>query len=215
MMSSIVQGNDLVNKTSYDLIAKEWKTERDQSFVSALIVDWECRLPRYAQILDVGCGTGYPIAHYLVEKGHRVTGIDSSANMIAESVALSLSKASFIHIDFFDYDPDVKFDGIICWDSLFHMPRDKQPLIYQKLSSCLADQGLLLFTHGDQSGEHMGTMMGQSFYYSALDLETLTVVLEGNDLQIIKIHQNYIEKNTDRDLVVLAQKVSNNNSKSY
>jgi 2-polyprenyl-3-methyl-5-hydroxy-6-metoxy-1,4-benzoquinol methylase len=33
-------------------------------------------------ILDVGCGGGIPIAKYLVEKGFRVTGIDSSEKMI-------------------------------------------------------------------------------------------------------------------------------------
>src|SRR5687767_15672907 len=35
-----------------------------------------------ASILDVGCGSGQPIAKYLIERGYNVTGIDSSPSLI-------------------------------------------------------------------------------------------------------------------------------------
>lgn len=36
-----------------------------------------------ATVLDIGCGSGQPIAACLAEWGHRVAGIDSSPEMIA------------------------------------------------------------------------------------------------------------------------------------
>ena len=40
-------------------------------------------LPRDPAVLDIGCGTGTPIARYLIENGCQVTGVDSSSAMIA------------------------------------------------------------------------------------------------------------------------------------
>jgi len=34
-------------------------------------------------VLDIGCGMGEPIGRYLVEAGLAVTGVDSSASLIA------------------------------------------------------------------------------------------------------------------------------------
>jgi len=38
----------------------------------------ENHLPPEGTILDIGCGTGEPIAKYFIEKGYKVTGIDAS-----------------------------------------------------------------------------------------------------------------------------------------
>jgi trans-aconitate methyltransferase len=38
-----------------------------------------------ATILDIGCGSGIPIASYIVGRGHAVTGVDGSPEMIALS----------------------------------------------------------------------------------------------------------------------------------
>lgn len=50
-------------------------------------------------------------------------------------------------------------------------------------------------------------MMGNSFYYSALPLARLKEIFLKNGLQILSIHEKFKEKNTDRDLVILAQKI--------
>jgi 2-polyprenyl-3-methyl-5-hydroxy-6-metoxy-1,4-benzoquinol methylase len=38
-----------------------------------------------AEVLDIGCGTGQPLAQWLVQQGLRVTGVDSSAAMLAHA----------------------------------------------------------------------------------------------------------------------------------
>ena len=40
-------------------------------------------LPAKASVLDVGCGSGLPIARELIRRGFDVTGIDSTPTMLA------------------------------------------------------------------------------------------------------------------------------------
>lgn len=67
----------------YDCIATSFanmRTEfyKEQKYLDALIH----YLKPKAHILDVGCGSGYPIASYLIEKGFQVTGIDGSKKLL-------------------------------------------------------------------------------------------------------------------------------------
>jgi ubiquinone/menaquinone biosynthesis C-methylase UbiE len=39
-------------------------------------------MPQGADVLDLGCGSGEPVARYLTEAGHRVTGVDPSPTLI-------------------------------------------------------------------------------------------------------------------------------------
>src|SRR5688572_520060 len=40
-------------------------------------------LPPAGSVLDLGCGSGEPVARYLVQCGHPVTGVDSAPSLIA------------------------------------------------------------------------------------------------------------------------------------
>ena len=66
------------------------------------IVDFSQKINPNGKVLDIGCGTGYPIAKYLSEQGFAVTGIDISENMIKEAVDLKPSNAKFYLCDFFE-----------------------------------------------------------------------------------------------------------------
>jgi SAM-dependent methyltransferase len=71
----------------YERHALDWGADRNlyvnpwndkpwhEGFVSAL--------PAGASVLDLGCGSGSPVARYLVECGLRVTGVDSSPTLIS------------------------------------------------------------------------------------------------------------------------------------
>lgn len=50
--------------------------------------------PAGASIIDLGCGAGRH-AHYLAERGYRVTGLDLSAHSIAQARALPATRAAF------------------------------------------------------------------------------------------------------------------------
>jgi SAM-dependent methyltransferase len=68
----------------YDLIADWYATERGANVVGvaeALAV--AATLPVRSRILDVGWGNGVPVTEALVNAGHRMVGLDSSARMLA------------------------------------------------------------------------------------------------------------------------------------
>ena len=67
----------------YDSIADWYQTDRSPTFGVAEALAIATLLPAHSRILDVGCGNGVPITEALVNAGHRVVGLDSSAGMLA------------------------------------------------------------------------------------------------------------------------------------
>lgn len=175
--------------------------------INKCIAEFVKLLPPHSDILDVGSGTGYPVAAYLAEMGHRVTGIDLSAEMTEKARALNLPVARFINVDFSDYVPDISFDAAIAFDSLWHIARSRQEYIYPKLASLVKCGGYILFTHGNRNGEISGEMFGETFYYAALDSARVRGLLEENGFSIITCIENYSEPVTGtRELFVVAEK---------
>src|SRR5690606_13211638 len=134
-----------MNRDAYNKIAKRWAHHRNESFVSQLIIDFAARLKPSAKILDVGCGTGKPVAAFLGQNSFQVIGIDVAENMIELATDYSIPNCEFFVCDFFDFEPQMKFDAIIGWDSFFHFPREKQESIYPILAEMLVPGGILLF----------------------------------------------------------------------
>ena len=63
----------------YDSIADWYQTDLSRTFGVAEALAVATRLPAHSRIPDVGCGTGMPITEALVNVGHRVIGLNSSA----------------------------------------------------------------------------------------------------------------------------------------
>ncbi|MEO8369614.1 MAG: class I SAM-dependent methyltransferase [Candidatus Solibacter sp.] len=81
---------------------------------------WLPRLPAKGRVLDVCCGTGY-LAGLLTARGYRVTGIDSSAEMIAHARE-NVPAAAFQVADAASFKVLGKMDGAACtFDSLNHI----------------------------------------------------------------------------------------------
>jgi SAM-dependent methyltransferase len=66
-------------------------------------------------LLDIGCGTGRD-ARFWTERGYRVTGLDSSPEMVAHA-ARHCPRASFTVADMRDFALENAFDAITCLDS--------------------------------------------------------------------------------------------------
>src|SRR5262249_8266450 len=66
----------------YDLIADWYPSDRGRTVGVAEALAVAATLPAHSRILDTGCGNGVPIPEALVNAGHRVVGLDSSAGML-------------------------------------------------------------------------------------------------------------------------------------
>ena len=121
-----------------------------------------------ATVLDIGCGSGAPIARYLADKGHALTGIDSSPEMIAlfrSQVPDSNAEVA----DMCSLNLGVRFGGLIAWDSFFHLTAQAQRLMVPIFGDHAGPGAPLLFTSGPAAGEAIGTLEGEPLYHASLD----------------------------------------------
>lgn len=195
-----------LNKNSYNQIADEWEKSRSYSFLSKVIIDFAVKIKPNGNILDIGCGTGYPIAAYFSQKGFSVTGIDFSELLLQKAISLQLTNAQFYLTDFFDFNPTEIYDGIVAFDSFFHFPYSSQRLIYARVAKWLQPGGYLLFTHGLKSGEIKTDMFGKTFYYSSLDKNEVQQLLDSSGFEIDTSLEKYTEIDMNRDWIVLCRK---------
>lgn len=95
----------------YKKHARAWTELRGQFlYEKAWLNHFLSLIPEYAQILDLGCGSGKPVAAYLIEQGHAVTGVDSSEVMI-EMAAHNFPEQHWIQADMRQLDLGQKFQG--------------------------------------------------------------------------------------------------------
>ncbi|MFE0028273.1 class I SAM-dependent DNA methyltransferase [Amycolatopsis sp. NPDC059021] len=121
-----------------------------------------------ATVLDIGCGSGEPIARHLTGRGHRVTGVDSSPEMIA-LFRSNLPGASAEVADMRSLHLGPEFGGLVAWDSFFHLTPREQRLMFPVFREHAAPGAPLLFTSGTAFGESIGTLEGEPLYHASLD----------------------------------------------
>ena len=113
-----------LNRESYNAVADQWAAARsgfhgrEQAYLDAFLDG----LPTPAQLLDLGCGSGRPMAEYLLSRGHQLTGVDQSVAMLTLA-RTRFPAARWIESTIEDFASDDHFDGILCWDALFHIDR--------------------------------------------------------------------------------------------
>ena len=78
--------------------------------------------------LDVGCGSGGRMVAALLDAGFPATGIDVSEAML-KLARKRHPDSSFIHADICEWEPRHRYDAIIAWDSIFHVPYSEQRLV--------------------------------------------------------------------------------------
>ena len=173
----------------YDHIAEqheEWasdvRVEERAKYTSVLLE----KLPKGAEVLELGCGSGIPTAQKLTEK-FAVTGVDISARQI-ELARQKVSTAMFIHADMTKLDfPDDSFDAVTAFYSIIHVPRQEQAELLRKIASWLRPGGLLVVTMGAHSTEAYfnDNWLGMPMYWSNFDSETNRRLVKEAGLDII------------------------------
>lgn len=178
----------------YDLIADQWHTnKRAQSYIEHVLsyVDRILEdLPTGARVLDLGCGTGEPVAKYIIERGFTVTGVDESSEML-KFARQTVPESELIHADIVTVELSDTFDAAVAWDSMFHVERKHHAAIYCKLANALREGARLLLSVGgsapaeDDSVEGFTSeMYGQTFYYSGFAPEVARKLIEASGFEI-------------------------------
>ncbi|MFH8838356.1 class I SAM-dependent methyltransferase [Streptomyces sp. NPDC017868] len=108
-------------------------------------VEWlTARLGAGARVLDVGSGTGRPVADLLVRAGCEVTGIDVSGEMVALASA-QVPGARFERCDVRAFDaPEGSFDAVCAFFPLMMMSRAEAAAALKRMAGWLAPGGFLV-----------------------------------------------------------------------
>jgi cyclopropane fatty-acyl-phospholipid synthase-like methyltransferase len=172
----------------YDYIAEQWHSNfRASSYVDRVLgyVDLVLAgLQSGAKVLDLGCGTGNPIAKYIFEKGFCVVAVDQSEKML-EIAKKQVPKAEFIHSDMINIELADGFGAAIAWDSIFHVERNHHSAIFHKLAKSLEPGGRLLLSVGGSGAEGFTSeMYGHTFFYSGHEPEVTRKLLEAEGFEI-------------------------------
>jgi SAM-dependent methyltransferase len=142
-------------------------------------------LPKGAKVLDLGCGSGRPVAQHLVEQGLQVMGVDSSPTMISLCRG-RMPAQEWIVADMRTLSLGRRFDGILAWDSFFHLGHDDQRLMFPVFAEHASHRALLMFNTGPAHGEAIGTYRGDPLYHTSLAADEYEVLLDRFGFEVVE-----------------------------
>jgi SAM-dependent methyltransferase len=169
----------------YQEHAADWDALRGTDFREREWIDrFLGHVPAGGRVLDLGCGGGRPIAAYMIERGYRVTGLDSSAPLIALCRS-RFPNEEWLVGDMRALDLDRHFDGIIAWHSFFHLPFDDQRAMFPRFAAHARAGDPLTFTAGPAHGEALGEWQGEPLYHASLAPDEYQALLEASGYELL------------------------------
>ncbi|WLP54506.1 class I SAM-dependent DNA methyltransferase [Agrobacterium fabrum] len=163
----------------------DFDKERGRSLAEKTWLDrFTSLLPDGGSILDIGCGSGEPIAGYFIAKGYAVIGIDASLPLI-ELCRSRFPENLWAVADMRELALGRRFDGLIAWHSFFHLSPEDQRLMFGIFCQHANDGAALIFTAGPGRGEAIGTFQGKPLYHASLAREDYESLLAANGFRLL------------------------------
>jgi SAM-dependent methyltransferase len=148
----------------YERYALEWDADRksrewhDKGWHDRFVTG----LTEGASVLDLGCGSGMPVAYHLVQQGLRVTGVDTSPTLIA-LCRRRMPEQEWIVSDMRAVALHRRFHGILAWDSFFFLKPDDQRKMFKVFAAHATPSAFLLF-NGARSMARQLASIGENHF---------------------------------------------------
>jgi SAM-dependent methyltransferase len=193
---------DVLGK-KYDKIAEWWHEQhKDGDYGVAQVKSALKFRTEGGNALDVGCGAGGRIIRVLQKKNYKITGLDVSSEMI-RLASENHPGERFIHQDICTWGSEDRFDFIVAWDSIFHLPYDQQESVVAKLCRLLNDDGVLVYSFGNAIGEHADQWRGDTFHYSSVGINENVRLIVENGLTVLHLE---LDQYPEEHVYVIAKK---------
>jgi SAM-dependent methyltransferase len=169
----------------YDRHAHQWDSERWRNlFERPWLERFQKLLPAGGSILDIGCGSGEPLARYFIEAGFSLMGVDTSPSMI------DLCRGRFPEQTWQAHDMRSlaighRYDGLLAWDSFFHLRRDDQRKMFPIFRAHAAPNAAVMFTSGPRDAEDIGSYQGEPLYHASLSPEEYRDLLDRHGFDVV------------------------------
>jgi SAM-dependent methyltransferase len=172
----------------YERHARDWDADRNRYVGSWNDKPWHDRfvaaLPARATVLDLGCGSGAPVAEYMAERGLHVTGVDSSPTLIS-LCRQRLPAHEWLVRDMRLLELSRRFDGVLAWDSVFHLRPHDQRRMFDVFARHSAQSTVLMFNSGPDYGESVGAYRGDLLYHASLSPGEYSALLGSISFEVV------------------------------
>ncbi len=167
------------NAAQWDLVRRQ-ATPQEQPHLDSFADG----LPAGGTVLDIGCGSGVPVAERLIARGLKITGIDSSPSLIG-LCRERFPAAEWQVADMRALDLDRRFDGLIAWHSFFHLAPDDQRAMFPVFARHAKPGALLVFTSGSEEGVRIGEWEGEPLYHASLAPDEYSALLRSSGFEVL------------------------------
>jgi 2-polyprenyl-3-methyl-5-hydroxy-6-metoxy-1,4-benzoquinol methylase len=171
----------------YERHAREWDADRRTlPWVDRPWIDlFAGLLPAGGAVLDLGCGGGDPVATSLARHGLKVTGVDASRTLIS-LCRERMTDQRWIVGDMRKLAFNECFDGVLAWDSFFHLKPDDQIAMFPVFAAHAAPGAVLMFNAGPARDEAIGAYRGDALYHASLDAAEYERLLDGAGFDLLE-----------------------------
>ncbi|WP_371321255.1 class I SAM-dependent methyltransferase [Achromobacter seleniivolatilans] len=161
-----------LNRSAYEAIAVDWDNSRGGlTKDEARLFDLALRpVAIHSRVLDLGCGTGRPVADLVIQRKLHLIGVDNSPAMLALA-RRRLPGCEWVLAPIEEFVLTSEVAAVVVWDSIFHIPREHHAQIFQKVRTWLATGASFLLTVGGTAGgPFTASMHNELFFFDSLPL---------------------------------------------
>ncbi|RJQ86224.1 class I SAM-dependent DNA methyltransferase [Amycolatopsis panacis] len=147
-------------------------------------------LPAGARVLDLGSGTGRPVAADLAAAGHRVTGLDVSGEMVRIARA-QVPGAEFVQADvrYWETGPE-SWDAVCAFFSFLQMTRADTEAVLARVAGWLAPGGLLALATVPADVEDLPIeFLGHRMVVTSYSAEALADRVRAAGFEVLETHR--------------------------
>lgn len=171
----------------YQTHAQAFERLRSQALMErSWLEKFTALINKQGRVLDIGCGNGRPIAEFLIQQGYQLTGADGAEAMLA-SARQRFPQQHWLQADMRQLELNDTFDGLIAWDSFFHLTREDQRRMLPVFSRHAHPGSVLMFTSGTSNGIAMGEFEGEPLYHASLAPEEYHQLLVENGFRVVEV----------------------------
>ncbi|HVW41459.1 MAG TPA: class I SAM-dependent methyltransferase [Amycolatopsis sp.] len=151
-------------------------------------------LPAGARVLDIGSGTGRPVARDLTAAGCHVTGIDVSPVMIDLATA-QVPGATFVRADVREWSsPPESWDAVCAYFPFLQMPRAGTEAVLKNIGRWLVPGGYLSLVTVPMDVEDLPVdFLGHEVHLTSFPAEVLEAKIAEAGLRVVGTHSELFE----------------------
>ena len=77
------------------------------------------------------------------------------------------------------------FDGVLAWDSFFHLRAEDQRKMFSVLAAHAAPNAALMFNSGPRAGVAISEFQGEPLYHASLDADEYYALLKAHGFEVV------------------------------